>query len=74
MLNYGLESYYIPEEQRQQINAELTKAQQAKPNPSELLSPIVMEIKVNAGGNAVPVSLWAQFGEAEQQEVHRYHF
>ncbi|NES22996.1 MAG: GDYXXLXY domain-containing protein, partial [Symploca sp. SIO3E6] len=73
-LNYGLESYYIPEEQRQQIKAELTKAQQGNPNQSELPSPIVIEIKVNAQGNAVPVSLWAQFGEAEQQEVRRYHF
>ncbi|NEQ66271.1 MAG: GDYXXLXY domain-containing protein [Symploca sp. SIO2D2] len=74
LLNYGLESYYIPEEQRQQINTELTKAQQTNLNQSEFLSPIVMEIKVNAQGNAVPVSLWTQFGEAEQQEIHRYHF
>ncbi|NEP61352.1 MAG: GDYXXLXY domain-containing protein [Symploca sp. SIO2G7] len=73
-LSYGLESYYIPEDQRQQINAELTKAQQVNPNQSELLSPIVMEIKVNAQGDAVPVRLWTQFGEAEQQKIRRYDF
>ncbi|NET58721.1 MAG: GDYXXLXY domain-containing protein [Symploca sp. SIO2E6] len=73
-LNYGLETYYIPEDQRQQINAELNKAQQGNLDNIALPSPIVMEIKVNAQGDAVPVSLWAKFGEAEQQRIRRYHF
>ncbi len=73
-LKYGLETYYIPEDQRQQINAELSKAEQTNPGESEAPSPIVMEIKVNAQGDAVPVSLWAQFGEPEQQEIRQYRF
>lgn len=73
-LNYGLETYYIPEDQRQEINAELRKAGQANQNQSEFVSPIVMEIKVNAQGDAVPVSLWAKFGEAKQQQIRQYRF
>jgi len=75
-LKYGLETYYIPEEQRQQINAELSKARQAHPKDSELLSPIVMEIKVNAQGDAVPVSLWVELSEseAEEQQIRQYRF
>jgi uncharacterized membrane-anchored protein len=85
-IEYGLETYYIPEDQREQINADLRAARLANQNqlqqaqsqidpaqPQEI-PPVVMEIKVNAQGDAVPVSLWAQVGKASKQQVRNYRF
>jgi uncharacterized membrane-anchored protein len=85
-IQYGLETYYIPEDQREQINADLRAARLANQNqlqqaqsqidpaqPQEI-PPVVMEIKVNAQGDAVPVSLWAQVGKASKQQVRNYRF
>jgi hypothetical protein len=33
-----------------------------------------MEITVNAQGDAVPVSLWAQVGEVSNQKIRNYRF
>jgi hypothetical protein len=33
-----------------------------------------MEIKVNAQGDAVPVSLWARVGGVSKQQVRNYRF
>lgn len=52
-INYGLESYYIPEDQRIQINAEISDIQGQ--NQSE---GFVVEVRVNEQGEAVPASLW----------------
>ncbi len=52
-INYGLESYYIPEDQRIQINAEISDIQWQ--NQSE---GFVVEVRVNEQGEAVPASLW----------------
>jgi uncharacterized membrane-anchored protein len=49
-IEYGLETYYMPEDQREEINATITQTQRRQPG--------VVEIKVDAQGNAVPVSLW----------------
>lgn len=49
---YGLETYYIPEEQREQINKQFRSRQQRQEQP------IVVEVKVDAHGNAVPTSFW----------------
>jgi uncharacterized membrane-anchored protein len=89
-IQYGLETYYIPEDQREEINADLRAARKAEPSPSSLASPqssltqlqkkppIVMEIKVNAKGDAVPISLWARIGEASgeasKQQIRNYRF
>jgi len=85
-IQYGLETYYIPEDQREQINADLRAARLANQNqlqqaqsqidpaqPQEI-PPVVMEIKVNAQGDAVPVSLWTQVGKASKQQVRNYRF
>jgi uncharacterized membrane-anchored protein len=49
---YGLETYYMPEDQRQQINTAIQQLQRREQNA------FVVEAKVDTAGNAVPVSLW----------------
>lgn len=58
-VTYGLENYYMPEDQRQQIN---TAIGQVRQQPEKF----VVEVKVDGTGNAVPVSLWV--------EDHNYRF
>lgn len=86
LIQYGLETYYIPEDQREQINSDLrtarladqTQPQQtlrlANPAKTQPTPPVVMEIKVNAQGDAVPISLWAQMGKASKQQIRNYRF
>jgi hypothetical protein len=31
-----------------------------------------MEVKVDTWGNAVPISLWVQTGETNQQKIRQY--
>ncbi len=50
---YGLETYYMPETQRVQINNEIAEAQRQP-------QAFVVEIKVDRSGNSVPVSLWVR--------------
>jgi uncharacterized membrane-anchored protein len=84
-VQYGLETYYIPEDQREQINSDLRATRLADPtrlpptlplgnSPPQPIPPVVMEIKVNAQGDAVPISLWAQLGEASKSQTHQYRF
>src|ERR671933_2066195 len=85
-IQYGLETYYIPEDQREQINADLRAARPDNPNrlpqilqPTEPSQPppkppVVMEIKVSAQGKSVPVSLWAQVNQGSKQWVRNYRF
>ena len=49
---YGLETYYMPEQQRDQINDHIRQVQRDQ-NQSFLV-----DIKVNGNGKGVPVSLW----------------
>lgn len=51
---YGLETYYMPEAQRQQINDHIQQVQ-GQEQPA-----FVVAIKVDAQGNSVPVSLWVE--------------
>ncbi len=51
-IGYGLETYYFPESQQQEINQAISQAQR-----KQLL---VVEIKVDNRGNGVPVSLWVR--------------
>jgi uncharacterized membrane-anchored protein len=53
-VSYGLETYYIPESQRNKINQEISDLQ---PNSLDR-RPFVVEIKVDRWGNSVPISLW----------------
>jgi uncharacterized membrane-anchored protein len=52
-VEYGLERYYMPEDQREEINRQIR--QLANPRNER---PFVVEIKVDPQGNAVPISLW----------------
>lgn len=52
--NYGLETYYMPESQRNKINQEIRDLER----DSQGKRPFVVEIKVDHWGNSVPVSLW----------------
>lgn len=79
IIKYGLETYYIPEDQKQQINAEIrTDQNQPTQSASEANAnqppAVVMEIKVNSQGNSVPVSLWARVGKAPKQQIRNYRF
>lgn len=51
-VTYGVEQYYIPADQRDQINKTINDNQQ--PNPQAL----VMEVKVDGRGKGVPIRLW----------------
>lgn len=53
-VNYGLETYYMPESQRDKINQEIRDLQ----GDSDGNRAFVVEIKVDRWGNAVPISLW----------------
>jgi uncharacterized membrane-anchored protein len=59
VVNYGLESYYFPEDQRQQLNNDINQAQ-SLPQRQGKRQPFVVEVKVDAQGDAVPVSLWVR--------------
>lgn len=53
-IDYGVEAYYFPEEQRQEISEAIDEAlSRSQEKPSFLV-----EVKVDGWGNAVPVSLW----------------
>lgn len=58
-VTYGVESYYFPEDQRQLLNDDINQAQ-SNPGQQEKPQPFVVEVKVDAEGNAVPVSLWVR--------------
>ncbi|MDZ8185674.1 MAG: GDYXXLXY domain-containing protein [Nostoc sp. ChiSLP02] len=55
-VNYGLETYYISENQRQQIRNDL-QAQRARRGQ---VPPIVVKAKVDPQGNALPISMWVR--------------
>jgi uncharacterized membrane-anchored protein len=49
-ITYGIETYYMPEAERNQLNADISKGQNRQA--------YVVDVKVDSSGNAVPVSLW----------------
>ncbi|NET71150.1 MAG: GDYXXLXY domain-containing protein [Sphaerospermopsis sp. SIO1G2] len=55
LVNYGLENYYVSEEQRQQINEDLARLQQSR---NRRRTPVTVKVKVDPQGNAVPTSMW----------------
>jgi uncharacterized membrane-anchored protein len=50
-IDYGIESYYMPEERRDRVNNDIIQVQNRSNN-------FVVEVRVDDRGNAVPVSLW----------------
>jgi uncharacterized membrane-anchored protein len=85
-IQYGLETHYIPEDQREQINADLRAARNPQPTQSRQFlpsadpierqpkPPIVMQIKVNDRGDTVPISVWARVGQGSKQQVRHHRF
>ena len=59
-INYGLESYYFPEDQREQLNKDISQAQTGVERSQRQPLPFVVEVKVDSQGNSVPVSLWVR--------------
>lgn len=53
-IRYGLESYYMPEDRRNELNQAISGVQ------GQSQQAFVVEVKVDRRGNAVPVSLWIQ--------------
>ena len=51
-MEYGLETYYLPENEREKVNQEISEAQRKQRQS------FVVEVKVDKTGRAVPVSLW----------------
>jgi len=51
-ISYGLETYYFPQSQQQEINQAINQAQRGQKRS------LRMEIKVDNRGHGVPVSLW----------------
>jgi uncharacterized membrane-anchored protein len=57
-ITYNLESYYFPEDQREQFNNDINAVQRGRLSQPGKAQPFVVEAKVDSQGNAVPVSLW----------------
>lgn len=53
-MEYGLETYYMPENEREKVNQEIGEAQRKQRQS------FVVEVKVDKTGHAVPVSLWVR--------------
>ena len=51
-IQYGLETYYMPEDQRDRINQDISQTRLRREES------FVVEIKVDSRGHAVPLSLW----------------
>ena len=51
-IQYGLETYYMPEDQRIQVNRDISETRRRQAES------FVVEIKVDSRGHAVPLSLW----------------
>ena len=51
-IEYGLETYYMPESQRDDINAQIGNIQRSGNQA------FVVDVKIDDRGNSVPVSLW----------------
>jgi uncharacterized membrane-anchored protein len=57
-VQYGLENYNVPDDERQQINSDISQAVRQTRNGQS--RSIVVKAKVDPQGKAVPVSLWVR--------------
>ncbi|BAY23359.1 hypothetical protein NIES2100_31240 [Calothrix sp. NIES-2100] len=55
LVNYGVETYYIPQEQRERISRDISRTLESREGQRQ---PIAVKVKVDPQGNAVPISLW----------------
>ncbi|MFW6316635.1 MAG: GDYXXLXY domain-containing protein [Cyanobacteriota bacterium] len=55
-VDYGLERYYFPEQQREELNQRIRRLLEAENEER----PFFVEVKVDERGNAVAVSLWLE--------------
>ncbi len=58
-VEYGMETYYMPEDRVRDINQEFA-TEQGIAREQEKLPPIVVEAKINNQGAGVPVSIWVR--------------
>ena len=54
-VEYGLETYYMPEDRRDRINREIGQIRRRNAGEQQAF---VVEVKVDRQGRAVPISLW----------------
>jgi uncharacterized membrane-anchored protein len=66
IVNYGLENYFISDEQRRQINDDIFQVQE---NRNGREQPILVRVKVDPQGNAVPIGL--SIGDASGDRNYR---
>lgn len=52
-IEYGLETYYMPESRTDEINQDISQARLGRQSQS-----VVVEVKVDAQGRSVPISFW----------------
>lgn len=55
VVNYGVETYYIPDEQRERISNDIARSFDGRYGERQ---PVTVKVKVDPQGNAVPMSLW----------------
>ncbi|MBS3028151.1 MAG: GDYXXLXY domain-containing protein [Dolichospermum sp. DET50] len=65
LVNYGLENYFIPDEQRRQINEDIA---QVRENRNGRQQPIFVRVKVDPQGNAVPLGLSIKDASGERRD------
>jgi uncharacterized membrane-anchored protein len=54
-IRYGVETYFIPEDQRDELNEKIRQVQAKGAKPA-----IVVEAKVGSGGKALPIAIWLE--------------
>ncbi len=60
-VNYGLETYYVSEDQRQEMNNDISRSLSRQSNQrNRQQQPMVVEVRVDPQGQAVPLSMWVQ--------------
>ncbi len=52
-IEYGLETYYMPESRQYEINQDIRQAQRGRQR-----QPVVVEVKIDTLGHGVPISFW----------------
>lgn len=52
-VDYGIETYYMPEARREEVNTAIRESQGSRSK-----TPAIVEAKVDPQGNAVPVQIW----------------
>lgn len=67
-IEYGLETYYMPESRRDEINQDINQAR------GRQRQSVVVEVKVDTQGRAVPISFWVSNASSKGKASRNYHF